>query len=332
MSSIRFGIIGPGKIANRFATSFENVTGGKVYAIASRDLAKARAFADTYKAEKSYGSYEELLNDPNVDAIYIATPHPFHYEQTLLCLNAGKPVICEKPLALNYKQASEMITTAKKNNVFLMEAMWSRFFPATKKTLELVQSGIIGEVKYVQADFGFAAPVDLNNRVYNLSLGGGAQLDVGVYPLFLALVLLGRPDQIKAISQLASTGADTTTGALLSYKNGSIAHILSSIVTDSPKQADIMGTKGRIIMQSPWHKSQQITIKLHSGEVTEFPFPYPNNGFQFQAEEVINCLKTNKKESDLMPHSLSLLMAEVSDEIRKQGGIKYAADEFDADH
>lgn len=326
MKIINFGIIGPGKIANRFATSFENVTNGKVYAIASRDLNKSKAFAETYKAEKAYGSYEELLNDPKVDAVYIATPHPFHYEQTLLCLKAGKPVICEKPLALNYKQASEMIATAKKKNVFLMEAMWSRFFPATKKVVELIQSGIIGDIQYLQADFGFASPLDFNNRVYNLALGGGAQLDVGVYPMFLALLLLGKPKSIKATSQLATTGADATTGALMHFDNGAIAHIFSSIVSDSPKQADIMGTKGRILIQTPWHKSQHITVKLHSGEVTEFPFPYPNNGFQYQVEEVIRCLNENKKESDLMTHSLSLLMAETSDEIRRQGGIKYSVD------
>jgi predicted dehydrogenase len=322
----QFGILGPGKIANRFASSFEHASGGKVYAIASRDLTKAKAFAEIYKAEKAYGSYEELLTDPNVDAVYIATPHPLHYEQTLLCLKHGKAVVCEKPLALNHKQVSEMVGTASKGNIFLMEAMWSRFFPATKKVVELIQSGIIGEIQYLQADFGFAAPVDFNNRVYNLTLGGGAQLDVGVYPLFLALLLLGKPVSIKATSQLAGTGADATTGALMHFGNGAIAHIFSSIVTDSPKQADIMGTKGRIIMHTPWHKSQQVTMKLHSGEIAEFPFPYPGNGFQYQVEEVVHCLNTGRKESDLMPHALSLLMAEVSDEIRKQGGIKYKAD------
>jgi len=326
MGIINFGIIGPGKIANRLASSFEHAKGGKVYAVASRDEAKAKEFATTYKIEKIYNSYEALVKDPAVDVIYIATPHPFHFDQTLLCLKNGKAVLCEKPLALNYRQVSEMIDTARTNNVFLMEAMWSRFFPATKKVVELIQSGTMGEVKYLSADFGFAAPYDLNNRVYNMTLGGGAQLDVGVYPMFLALLLLGKPDEVKALSKLATTGADETTAALLSYKNGSMAHILSSIVTDSPKQADIMGTKGRIIMQTPWHKSQQITMKLNSGETEEFSFPYPGNGFQYQVEEVIACLNTGKKESDLMPHSLSLLMARVSDEIRKQGGIKYSVD------
>jgi predicted dehydrogenase len=326
MNTIRFGILGPGKIANRFASSFEHAQGGKVYAVASRDEVKANDFAKTYSIEKVYTSYEDLINDPNVDVIYIATPHPFHYEQTLLCLRNGKPVICEKPLALNYRQANEMIQAARTENVFLMEAMWSRFFPATKKALELMQSGIIGEVKYLQADFGFAAPVDLNNRVYNMDLGGGAQLDVGVYPLFLALLMLGKPDEVKSFSQLASTGADTVTSALLSYKNGTIANVLSAIVTDSPKQADIMGTLGRITMHTPWHKSQLITLRLNSGEVTEFAFPYPGNGFQYQVEEVVSCLNAGKKESDLMPHSLSLLMAQISDEIRKQGGVIYDAD------
>jgi len=326
MSTINFGILGPGKIANRFATAFEHATGGKVSAVASRDETKAKEFAATYNIDKVYTSYEALINDPDVDVIYIATPHPFHYEQTLLCLRHGKPVICEKPLALNYRQANEMIQAARTENVFLMEAMWSRFFPATKKALELVRSGVIGEIKYMQSDFGFAAPLNPENRVYNMDLGGGAQLDVGVYPLFLALLFLGEPDEVKSISHLAGTGADTTTSALLSYKNGSIANVLSSIVTDSPKQADIMGTLGRITMHTPWHKSQLITLRLNSGEITEFPFPYPGNGFQFQVEEVIHCLQAGKKESDLMPHSLSLLMAQVSDEIRKQGGIVYDAD------
>lgn len=326
MRTIHFGILGPGKIANRFASSFEHANGGKVYAVASRDEVKAKEFATTYNIDKVYTSYEDLINDPNVDVIYIATPHPFHYEQTLLCLRHGKAVICEKPLALNYRQANEMIQTARTENVFLMEAMWSRFFPATKKALELVQSGIIGDINYLQADFGFASAVNLAHRIYNMDLGGGAQLDVGVYPLFLALLFLGKPDAVKSFSHLATTGADVTTSALLFYRNGNMANVLSSIVTDSPKQADMMGSLGRLTMHAPWHKSQLITLRLNSGEVTEFAFPYPGNGFQFQVDEVIHCLREGKKESDLMPHSLSLLMAQVSDEIRKQGGVIYEAD------
>lgn len=323
---IRFGILGPGKIAHRFASAFEHATGALVYAVASRDHAKAKEFAATYHAEKAYGDYESLVNDANVDVIYVATPHPLHYEQTLLCLKHGKPVVCEKPLALNLRQAREMIEVATTQKVFLMEAMWSRFFPATKKVVELIQAGAIGDVQFLQADFGFATAVNPDHRTYNLALGGGAQLDVGVYPLFLALALLGRPQAIKAAGAVASTGADYNTSALLQFANGALAHIFSSFVADSPKQGDVVGTTGRLIIHAPWHKSQHVTLRMNTGKVTEFPFPYPGNGFQFQIEEVVKCLREGKTESTLMPHALSLLMAEVSDEIRRQIGVKYAAD------
>ncbi len=324
--TINFGILGPGKIAHRFAAAFEYVPEAKVYAVASRDAEKGKDFAQTYGVGKCYSSYEELVADPQVDVIYISTPHPFHYSQTLLCLKHGKPVLCEKPMAINFRQASAMIDLARQQKVFFMEGMWSRFFPATHKALELIQSGAIGEVKYLTADFGFAAPVNLENRVYKMSLGGGAQLDVGVYPMFLALLVLGKPKEIKSFSELASTGADTTTSALMGYENGAIAHILSSIVTDSPKDAIIMGTLGRVTLHAPWHKSQQVSLRMNSGEATDHSFPHSGNGFEFQVEEVVKCLKENKLESNLMPHHFSLLMAEVSDEIRRQGGIRYAED------
>ncbi len=320
------GILGPGKIANRFADSFKHVPEAKVYAIASRDENKAKEFAAAHNVEKYYTSYEQLVKDPAVDLIYIATPHPFHYEQSLLCLNHGKAVLCEKPLALNLRQATEIVAAAKKTKTFFMEGMWSRFFPTIHKTIDLLKSGAIGEIKSLHADFGFSGPVNLEGRLYNMALGGGAQLDVGVYPMFFALLVLGKPDEIKAFSQLASTGADTTTQALFKYKSGAIAHILSSIVADSPKDAHIMGTLGRITVQTPWHKSEKVTLRLNSGETTEFAFPHSGNGFEFQLQHVVRCLEAGETESDEMPHSLSLMMAEVSDEIRRQGGVKYAVD------
>jgi predicted dehydrogenase len=159
-----------------------------------------------------------------------------------------------------------------------------------------------------------------------MKLGGGAQLDVGVYPLFLGLLVLGQPDSVKSFSQLANTGADTTTAALFNYKSGAIAHIFSSIVSDSVKDAHIMGTLGRITIEAPWHKSQKVSVRLNSGEVTDYKFPHSGNGFEFQIQEVVRCLNEKKTESDRMPHSLSLMMAEVSDEIRKQGGVRYPED------
>jgi predicted dehydrogenase len=323
---IRFGILGPGKIAHRFADAFQYVPEAKIAAVASRDEKKSRDFAAKYHIERSYASYDELIADPNVDVIYVATPHPFHHAQTLMCLKKGKPVLCEKPMAVNFKQAKEMVDAAHGSKTFLMEAMWSRFFPTTETTLKLIKSGVIGDIKFLHADFGFAGPVNLEGRLYNMKLAGGAQLDVGVYPLFLALLILGKPGIVKAFSQLAITGADTSTSALLYYESGAIAHIFSSIVTDSVKEAQIMGTLGRITIETPWHKSQKVSVKLNSGEVTDYKFPHSGNGFEFQISEVVRCLNEKKTESDRMPHSLSLMMAQVSDEIRKQGGVRYGED------
>lgn len=318
-----FGIIGPGKIANRFADAFQFVPRARVYAIASRDDQKRKAFAERHKIEKVYSTYEEMLKDSAVDIVYVATPHTFHFDLTLLCLTYGKAVLCEKPFTINYKQVEILTDKAKEAKVFMMEGMWSRFFPAVHKTLELLQSGVIGDLKYLQADFGFAAPVNPESRIYSLELGGGAQLDVGVYPLFLAMLIMGKPDQIKSMSCKTDTGADASTDAMFYYDSGKIAHIFSSIVTDSPKEAHLMGTKGSILIESPWYKSQKVSLRLNGGEKTEFPFPHSGNGFEFQIEEIVRCLDAGKTECEMMPHSLSLLMAEVSDEIRRQGDVRY---------
>jgi predicted dehydrogenase len=323
---INWGILGPGKIANRFASSFINISTGKLRAVASRDSEKAKVFAKQYSIPVSYDSYEALINDPEIDVIYIATPHPFHAEQTLLCLNAKKAVLCEKPLTLNHTLASRLVTAARQNDTFLMEAMWTRFFPTTIKTLELINKGSIGDVKYLRADFGFKAPYNEASRLFDLSLGGGAMLDVGIYPLFLALLILGKPTEIKSFAHLSATGADEITNALLYYKHGAIANILSAIVTDTPKNAEIIGTEGTITIHTPWHKASVVTLQKNSGDEERFALPYSGTGFEFQIEEVNHCLQNNKKESDLMPLNFSLMMTEVSDAIRAQCGIKYIED------
>lgn len=323
---INWGIIGPGKIANRLATAFGKHPSAKLYAVASRDISKAKSFAAQYNISNVYDSYEKLTDDPNVDVIYVATPHTFHHEQTLLCLNKKKPVLCEKPLTLNHHLAKEMVAAARKNKTFLMEAMWTRFFPATHKMLEIIRSGKIGDVKYMRADFGFKAPYDEQSRVFNIKLGGGAMLDVGVYPLFLSLLVFGRPEKITSLAQLSKTGADETTNALLHYKSGALTSILSSVVMDTPKTAEFFGTEGRLTMHTPWHKAMDLTVRLNDGSEENFSFPYEGNGFEFQIAHVTDCLLNNKTESDLMPLDFSLMMAEVSDEIRKQCGIKYPED------
>ena len=325
---INWAILGPGKIAHKFADAFRNVPEAKLYAIASRDAARGKEFARKFKVPQQHNTYEALVADPNVDIIYIATPHPFHYAQTLLCLNHKKAVLCEKPLTMSLKNASEMVTLARSMGTFLMEGMWSRFFPSILKTLELIRGGVIGEIKFLRADFGFVAPYDPDGRVFNLKLGGGAQLDVGVYPMFLALLVLGKPEKIQALSRRALTGADETTSAQFYFKNGSIAHIMSSVVIDTPKQAEIIGTLGTIVMHTPWHKSQTITVKMNSGETRSIDLPYSGLGFEFQLAHVNSCMQDGLKESSLLSHDLSLSMAETADEILRQGGIVYPENNF----
>lgn len=318
-----FGIIGPGKIANRFAEALQTVDRANLYAVASRDGERGRQFAEKFGVTQVYEHYEDLVKDPAINIIYVATPHTFHFEHTVLCLQHKKAVLCEKPLTLSRSLAQKMIDTASEHQTFLMEAMWTRFIPAIVEVRRLLEDGEIGNVQFLQGDFCFAAPPNPENRVFNLALGGGAQLDVGVYPMFLALSLLGKPVEIKALVQKADTGADATTSAILKFGNGAIAHILSSVVVDSPKEAVILGTKGSITIHTPWHKSQRLTIRKQDGTVLTKEIHFESNGLQFQAQEVIRCLDEKRVESPGMPWSLSLLMAEVSDEILRQGKVVY---------
>lgn len=320
---VRWGILGPGKIADKFASAFSQVPEAKLYAVASRDEQRGKAFAEKFNIPKTYSSYDQLLADPLIDIVYVATPHTFHHEQTLLCLNNKKAVVCEKPLTLSAKQTLELVAAAQANNTFLMEGMWARFFPALIKVLDLIEQDSIGEIKFLRADFGFAAPHDLDHRVFNLTLGGGAQLDVGVYPLFLALLIGGVPNTIQAVSKLAVTGADETTVAQLNFENGIIAHILSSVVADTPKQAEIFGSKGSITLETPWHKSQEVRLKKNNEELETFQFPFEGVGFHYELRHATECIQMGLKESKLMPLSLSIQMAKAADEILRQGGVIY---------
>ncbi|MEP6748709.1 MAG: Gfo/Idh/MocA family oxidoreductase [Bacteroidota bacterium] len=319
----KWGIIGPGKIAQKFAAALENVPDAVLHAVASRDIEKAKQFAATYRAPFFYGDYNSVANNPEIDAVYIATPHTFHHAHALLCLRKKKAVLCEKPMSVNYASTAEMISVAGENNVFLMEAMWSRFLPIINKTLELIKDGEIGEVKFLQADFGFVAPFDAGSRLYDLKLGGGSLLDVGIYPLFLALFILGKPDEIKAFSHLAATGADETTDAMLFYKNGTMANILSSITAQTPITAEITGTKGTIILDRPWYKGNTIRVRKNDVITDTISVPYEGNGFEFQIQEVQACLQAGMIESNLMPLDFSLLMSKIMNDIAGMSNIAY---------
>lgn len=319
----KWGIIGPGRIAQKFASALALVPDAALHAVASRDLQKAKQFAASFHVPVAYDSYEALAADNDIDAIYIATPHTFHHAHVLLCLHYKKAVLCEKPMSVNYGSTAEMIAVAKQNKVFLMEAMWSRFLPIIKKTTELIQQGAIGELKYLRADFGFTANFDAGSRLFDLQLGGGAMLDIGVYPLFLALFIMGKPDQVKSFSRLGITGADETTQAIFCYNNGSMASILSSIVAQTPLTAEISGTEGTLILERPWYKGSVLKVQQKDTITDSFYLPYGDNGFEFQVMEVQRCLQQGQTESQLLPLDFSLLMSSVTDDICKTGNMIY---------
>lgn len=318
-----WGIIGPGKIAHRFAEAVARVPSSRIHGVASRDKARAKEFAERYKAPVFYDRYEDLANDPSIDILYIATPHSFHHEQTVMCLRNKKPVLCEKPLSITYKSSLAMVEAARSNQTFLMEAMWTRFMPATIKVLELIESGAIGDVKYIRGDFGDSFPVDLTSRVYDLKLGAGSILDIGIYPLFLVLLILGKPAEIKSFAHLAETGADDLANAMLYYKNGSIANILSSNIIHSPITAEIIGTEGTLALHSPWYNTKSLSLIKAGQPPLLIDVPYDGNGFEFQIQEVTDCLDRGEKESKLMSLDFTLLLSKTMDEICRQCGVIY---------
>lgn len=318
-----WGIIGLGKIAHKFAEDLSVINSGRLHAVASRSLEKAVTFGKQYNVKHCYGSYEEIINCPDLDVVYIATPHVLHCENAILCLSNQVPVLCEKPFAMNAVEVRRMIAAAKNNNTFLMEALWTRFLPTIQKTLSIIEKGTIGEVKTLKADFGFNAPVDPESRVFNQHLGGGSLLDVGIYPVFLSLLLLGKPTNIKAIATFGKTNVDENCGAILKYPNNKMALLHSSIVTKTTTEAYIYGTKGTIRINTRWHEPTSLTLMIDGQEPQDIFFDFDSNGYRYEAEEVQKCLRAGKLMSDLMSHHFSLDLIELLDEIRMIAGIHY---------
>lgn len=319
----RWGILGAGNIANKFASALNYTDNAEVYAVASRDDDKAKQFAAKYGATKAYSEYDQLVEDKDVDIVYIATPHAFHCQQAIMCLTHKKAVLCEKPMALNLQEVTDMVDVARNNQAFLMEGMWSAFMPAIKKAVELINEGAIGPVRFFRADFGFQAPDDPNNRLYNLKLGGGSILDVGIYPIFLSTLLLGEPSHIQSMAKLSYTGADECCSMQFQYEGGQIAHIFSSITVKTSLTAEITGPKGRIILPCPFYKATSLNLELNEGGSKQFSFPHEHNGFEYEIREVMSCLEKGDMECSAMPHEKSLLMARIMDSVRAQCGVVY---------
>jgi predicted dehydrogenase len=325
---IRWGILGCGKIAAKFAADLRLVKDAELVGVASRDMQRATEFANTFGAKSIFDNYEALATSA-LDVIYIATPHSFHYEHTLLCLQQKKAVLCEKPFAINFRQASEMVQLARENQVFLMEAFWSKFLPQYKKIIELIDQGTIGSIQWIQADFGFKASEPIPARLWDAKLGGGALLDIGIYPVFLAQSLMGKPEEISAHVTRFPGGVDQQCAITFRHKSGALSSLFCTLAADTPVQAIISGTLGRIELHDRFHNATaRVYLALGKDPLQEVDvYRQDGYGYQFEAQHVTDCLMTGMTESPVMLHQDTLDLIETLDRIRKVADIRYPEDQ-----
>ncbi|MEO1518522.1 MAG: Gfo/Idh/MocA family oxidoreductase [Bacteroidota bacterium] len=321
--TFRWGIIGLGKIAHKFAQDLRLVKNARLHAVASRTTEKARHFAAQYEVPHHFGSYEDLARFEELDAVYIATPHIGHCANTLMMLDNKIAVLCEKPFAMNGAEVRQMVDLARRQRVFLMEAMWTRFMPTIQQALSWIKEGQIGAIKSVRADFGFKANFQPDGRLFNQQLGGGSLLDIGIYPVFLSLLLLGKPEQIEATSVIGSSQVDESCGILLRYKGGQMALLHSSIVAKTATEAFIHGDKGSIHIHSRWHEPTSISLHKEGSDPKDVFFSYKGHGYYLEIEEVQKCLAAGQLESKLLPLNFSLDLIDLLDAIRLKAGIFY---------
>ena len=326
MNKIRFGIVGTGNIAHRFADAIQNVPQAELAAVASRTKENAEKFGNEYNIPNRFHSYEDMAKSDKIDVAYIAVPHSGHAECSILMMNNGKAVICEKPLAVNTKEVKEMIASAKKNNVFLMEAMWARLVPGTIKLIELISNGILGEIKGVEGKFCYSFDEDeMDHHALKNENGGGSLLDVGVYGLNFASWYLGK--DVKDISAQAEiwNGTDTHTCALIKYNSGAIADISSATLLRKPNEGYIYGTKG-FVHVNRFYAPQEIEINLNDGTKEVIEAKFLGNGFEEQIIHTCECVKNGLKESPINTFEQTLFITKQMDEIREKIGLKYPQD------
>ena len=325
MTNRRFnwGIIGPGRIAHQFADGLKVIEDAALYAVASSSKERAQAFAGQHAGEKTYTSYEALVNDPQVDAIYIATPHRFHFDNALSCLKAGKPVLCEKPLTVNAAEARQLIETARVNNVFLMEALWTRYLPIYQQIRQWLEASAIGDLKLLVSNFGINVSKDRGDRWLNPELAGGTLLDMGIYPIAVSQWVMGQmPQAFCAQAYLGQTGVDELTAALLKYKNGVISQFNSKFITDGVNDFLIYGSTGHIRIHANYWAATQATL-VTDGQTSTVSKPFRGGGFEYQTEEAMRCIRAGLLESPGMSHADTLANMELMDKIRAQIGLTY---------
>lgn len=319
----RWGIIGAGRIAHKFADALSYIENATLQAVASTDEQRAKDFAQKYSIPEFYRGYKNLFSSTTVDIVYVATTHNFHYQNTLDALNAQKHVLCEKPMAVNSSQVKEMISCAQSQNLFLMEAMWTRFLPMMVEIRDIIDKGMIGRPQMLYADFGIAFDVGPEDRVYNPNLAGGALLDLGVYCVAMAYMIFGMPMNISSTVQMAKTGVDERSTIVFEYDNAKAAVLFQALDLETPKEALIIGTKGSIKLHTVWMSGCEYTLRLNDGtEMTHTPKTC-ENGFVYQIAAVHECLDAGKKECGLMSLNETLAIAETMESLRQQWNFKY---------
>ena len=323
MKTIRWGILSTGRIANKFASGLADLPDTELVAVGSRSQAGADAFGERWNIRKRHGSYRALAADPEVDVIYIGTPHPFHRDNSLLCLEAGKAVLCEKPFALNAEQAAEVVAAARTRGLFVMEALWTLFLPHLVTARRLIHEGAIGEARMLQADFGFRATFDPGDRLFDPALGGGALLDIGIYPIALGQMLFGPAVDSKSFVTLGRSGVDEEAAIVLRYPGGQLALVATSTRLETPQAATIIGSEGRIELHAPWWRPNHLTLQRgdEAGRMIEVDCPL--NGYNYEALEVNRCLREGRTESELVTQEGTLALMGTLDGLRGEWGVRY---------
>lgn len=317
-----WGILGPGGIARAFAQDLTLLSGHAIGAIGSRSLENAQAFAHTFGGT-AYGSYAELVADPTIDAIYVATPHPAHHDNVILALNAGKPVLCEKPFSVNADQAQAMVDAAARNNVALMEAMWARFLPHYAKVREIVKSGVLGPILSVHADHGQRLADQGIARLVEPDLAGGALLDLGIYPVSFAHMILGTPSNVASKAVFTDKGVDAQTSMIFTYSSGAQAVLTTTMMEQTPCRAVVAGLNGWLEIDRTFYNPAAMRMVLNDGTVTEYPNTYPGHGLREQAEVFKQLVLSGALESEILTWKDTVDIMKTLDEVRQQNGLKY---------
>ncbi len=322
MSNFSWGILGPGGIARAFAKDLTLLEGHTIGAVGSRSIDNAHSFAKDFGGT-AYGSYEQLVKDPTIDAIYVATPHPAHHDNVILALNAGKPVLCEKPFAVNAGEAQAMVDAAAKNKVALMEAMWARFLPHYSKVREIIASGVLGPILSIHADHGQRLADQNIPRLVEPHLAGGALLDLGIYPISFAHMILGNPASITSSAIMTNKGVDAQTSMIFTYQSGAQSVLTTTMIEQTPCRAVVAGLHGWLEIDRTFYNPASMRVVLNDGTVTQYPNTYTGHGLREQAESFKQLVQTGKVQSEILSWQDTIDIMKTMDAVREQIGLKY---------